>query len=132
MIRNGVAHNDDLAAKSPFLRLSGKGDIDIGNSTLDYLAQATVVADSSGQGGQGLDAMTGLPIPVRLTGPFAAPQFHLEYAALLKGAAQAKVQNAIDKGKQTLTNKLQDALTGKNAAGQPAAAKDLFKDLLGK
>src|SRR5207245_2755111 len=39
-VANGVAHNQDLVAKSPFLRLSGSGDIDVGNGSMNYLAKA--------------------------------------------------------------------------------------------
>src|SRR5260370_15804632 len=46
VIRNGVAHNDDLSAKSPLLRLAGSGDIDIGAHSIDYLINASVVASS--------------------------------------------------------------------------------------
>ena len=34
-IAAGVAHNDDLKAASPFLRLGGAGNIDIGGNALD-------------------------------------------------------------------------------------------------
>ena len=55
-IKNGVAHNEDLDVKSPLFRVAGKGDIDIGNGTLDYITKATVVASTKGQGGADLDA----------------------------------------------------------------------------
>ncbi len=42
-IKNGVAHNKDLLARSPLLRVTGAGAIDIGGSTIDYLAKASVV-----------------------------------------------------------------------------------------
>jgi len=42
-LKNGVAHNEDLDIKAPLFRVSGKGDIDIGNSTIDYVTKATVV-----------------------------------------------------------------------------------------
>ncbi|MGQ0443310.1 MAG: AsmA family protein, partial [Methylophilaceae bacterium] len=41
-IKNGVAHNEDLAMKAPVLRLAkgdSRGDIDIGNETINYLAK---------------------------------------------------------------------------------------------
>jgi len=133
-VHQGVAHNEDLAAKSPFIRLSGKGDIDIGKSTLDYLAQATLVASASGQGGQDLGALRGIPVPVRVSGPFAAPQFHLEFADLLKGAATAKVQQQLDQARQQAGARLQDALkdklpgSAKGSKVDPAEAlKGLFK-----
>ena len=68
-IKNGVAHNSDLAGKSPLLRLGGEGDIDIGNENLDYLVKATVVATAAGQGGKELVDLKGVTVPVKLTGP---------------------------------------------------------------
>ena len=41
---NGVARNDDLAMKSPFIRLGGAGDVNVGAGEMNYLAKATVVA----------------------------------------------------------------------------------------
>ena len=41
-IANGVARNDDLGMKSPFIRLGGAGDI--GAERMDYLAKASGVA----------------------------------------------------------------------------------------
>jgi AsmA protein len=41
-VNNGLAHNDDLLLKSPLLRLSGNGDINIGNDTINYLTNATL------------------------------------------------------------------------------------------
>lgn len=131
-IRGGVAHNEDLSAKSPFLRLGGKGDIDIGNSRLDYLAQATVVATSGGQDGADLSGLRGIPVPVRVSGPFSAPAFHLEYADLLKGMAQAKVQQQVDQVRQQAKDKLQDAIKSKipGAAGKGIDPADALKGLL--
>ncbi|MDQ1342374.1 MAG: hypothetical protein QG571_992, partial [Pseudomonadota bacterium] len=97
-IANGVARNDDLMAKSPLLRLAGAGDIDIGNGRLDYLLKTSVVATSTGQGGKELDAVKGLTVPVRLTGPFAKPDWKIELAGLAGEAAKAKVEEKL-KGK---------------------------------
>src|SRR5712691_2260801 len=36
VIKNGVAHNDDLSAKAPLLRLSGAGNVNIGGNAIDY------------------------------------------------------------------------------------------------
>ncbi|MGZ3238915.1 MAG: AsmA family protein, partial [Burkholderiaceae bacterium] len=58
-IANGVAHNDDLNAKSPLIRVGGAGDIDIANERLDYLVKATVVSTLQGQGGPELQALKG-------------------------------------------------------------------------
>jgi AsmA protein len=103
VIKNGVAHNDDLEVKAPLLRLGGAGDIDVGNSQLNYVARATVVATSKGQGGAELDHLAGLTVPVKLMGPFDAPKVEIDYGALASGAAKAKA-------KEKLQNKLRDLL----------------------
>jgi len=95
VIKNGVARNDDLDVKAPVLRIGGAGDIDIGNSQLNYLAKATVVATSKGQGGADLDHLAGLVIPVKLTGPFDAPKYEIDYGALTSGAAKAKAKEKV-------------------------------------
>ena len=101
IVSNGVARNDDLEVKAPVLRVTGAGDIDIGNSQLNYIAKATVVATSKGQGGADLDHLAGLTVPVKLTGPFDAPKYEIDYRSLAAGAAKAQA-----------TEKLQERLRG--------------------
>jgi AsmA protein len=105
-IANGVAHNDDLSAKSPFLRLSGAGDIDIGNGRLDYLAKASVVATSGGQGAKDLEHLKGLTVPVRASGPFDKLSYKLELAGLAQEAVKAKVEEKKEEIKQQAKDKL--------------------------
>lgn len=81
-IANGVAHNQDLSVKSPFLRLGGAGDIDIGNGRLNYVAKASVVGTSGGQGAKELAHLQGVTVPVRASGPFEHLTYQIEYAAL--------------------------------------------------
>jgi len=111
-IANGVARNDDLAAKSPFIRLAGAGDIDIGNSRLDYLAKASIVNTSAGQGGKGLEHLQGMTVPVRLTGPFDNVSYKLELGALVQEAAKAKLEEQKQQLEKKATDKLQESLKG--------------------
>lgn len=92
-IKSGIAHNEDLTMKAPILRLAkgdSRGDIDIGNETINYLAKPTVVKSLKGQGGADLDSLAGLSIPVKITGTFSAPKYGMDFAAI--GAAAAKSQ----------------------------------------
>ncbi len=99
-IQNGVAHNDDLDVKSPLFRITGKGDVDIGNSSIDYVTSATVVATTKGQGGEDLTQLSGLTVPVRLVGPFDALSYKVDYAAaatnLAKSKAGEKIRGALE------------------------------------
>lgn len=111
-IKDGVAHNEDLAMKSPFLRLAGAGDIDIGRGQMNYLAKASVVASSAGQGGEGLDQLKGLTIPVRVTGPFEALSYKLELGDLVADMAKAKLDEKKDEIKAKAEDKLKSKLKG--------------------
>ncbi|MDA0225536.1 MAG: AsmA family protein [Proteobacteria bacterium] len=91
VIKNGVARNDDLSAKSPFLRLTGAGNIDIGNNSLDYLAKAALVATSKGSGGADTSKLAGVTVPVKLTGSLDAPDWNIDYSALISAGGLGKV-----------------------------------------
>lgn len=109
-IRDGVAHNDDLSAKSPLLRLGGNGDIDIGNSSMNYVAKATVVGSLEGQGGA--DTLKGITVPVRVSGPFDALKYSLDFNALVGEAAKAKIEQKKEEVKSKLEEQLKGGLKG--------------------
>jgi len=113
-IKNGVAESSDLDAKSPFLRLGGAGKVDIGASSIDYLAKATVVNTSGGQQGKELAQLGGLTVPIKLSGPLDQMKYEIQYAAI----ARSLVTNEV-------TDKLKDklGLGGKPAGGAAAAAQ---------
>ena len=86
-IAGGVARNDDLKAQSPFLRLGGAGNLDIGNNAIDYLAKATLAATTKGQGGRDVGNVAGVTIPVKLSGALDNPSWNVDYSGLVGGAA---------------------------------------------
>ena len=109
VIKNGVAHNEDLDVKAPLFRIGGKGDVDIGNSRLDYTTKATVVGTSKGQGGADLEKLSGLTVPVHLHGPFDALQYDVNYGAVAADLAKSK---AGEKVKEKLEERLGGRLKG--------------------
>lgn len=102
-IAAGVARNDDLKAASPFLRLGGAGNLDIGNNTIDYLAKATLAATTKGQGGRDVANVAGVTIPVKLSGALDNPQWNVDYSALL-GSAVGGVTETVKKGAGGVTD----------------------------
>jgi AsmA protein len=96
VIKNGVAHNQDLDVKAPLLRVGGGGDVDIGNSALNYTVKASVVATTKGQGGKGLEQLSGLTVPVRLSGPFDAMKYQVDYGAAAAELAKSKVKGKVE------------------------------------
>lgn len=136
VVRNGVARNKDLLAKSPFLRLTGEGEINLVESRLDYLAKAAVVATSSGQEGKDLADLNGLTIPVRASGPFAALKYKLDFGSAFSAGAKQQFEQKKDELKDRLKSRLPGASAP--AAGDEGAAAtqqkpvDELKDKLKK
>jgi AsmA protein len=113
-ISNGVLRSDDLNGASPLLRLSGAGQVDLANSTLDYLAKPTLVNTATGQGGKELVNLQGIIIPVRVYGSFSAPRYQLDIAEALKQQAVQKLTDKLGKGKNgDLVNTLQNLFNKK-------------------
>jgi len=115
-IKNGVAHNGDLSAKSPFVRITGEGDVNVAQDSLDYVVKAAVVASTTGQGGKERAELTGLTLPVRIYGPYDALKYKMQFSQMLSGA-----------NKEALKEMAKDALK----EGGKAQLKDLGKALLG-
>lgn len=114
-IVNGVLKTDQLAALSPLFRLTGSGDIDLANETINYLASPTVVGSAQGQGGKGLEDLAGLTIPIRLTGSLRAPKYKLDLQTALK-----------QKGADELRGKLADKVLGGDSS-QGAMSQEEFR-----
>jgi AsmA protein len=106
VIKNGVARNDDLSMKAPLFRVSGSGDIDIGNEKINYLAKPTVVSSLKGQGGAELEALNGMTIPVKVTGSFADPKYAPDFAAIAAALAQKNLLGNVAGGKGDAVQKL--------------------------
>ena len=118
-IVNGVLNNDDLSAKSPLLRMSGNGSINLATEQLDYLVKASVVSTLKGQDGADLESLKGLTIPIRLTGPFTAIAWKIDAKNLISG----QTREAIDEKKEALRSRAQEEVKGQ--------LKDRLKGLLG-
>ena len=109
-VNNGVAHNDDLSLKSPLLRLSGNGDINVGQDSMNYLAKATLARTLEGQGGR--DTVGGITVPVRVSGPFSDLKYTLDFGAMLSEAAKQKVEVKKQEVKTRLQDQLKNSLKG--------------------
>lgn len=103
-IADGVVSNGDLAAKSPLLRLTGKGSVNLVSEAIDYRADATLVASLEGQGGRELAELKGIPIPIAITGTLGNPRFNLPIGAIF----EEKARQALDAEKQRLQRRLQE------------------------
>jgi AsmA protein len=128
-IKNGVAHNDDLQAKSPLVRLAGAGDINISEGTMDFTVKASLVATATGQGGKDVADVRGITAPVRISGPFDNLKYSVDVAAL-----------ATDAAKDALARELERRLGGGQAGKAGAqgekpsggSTRDILRGILGR
>jgi AsmA protein len=96
-INKGVARNDDLRASSPLLKLSGAGNLDIGNNGIDYLARATL--------------LRGVGVPVKVYGALDNPSYNVDYTGLaggVVGGTAGAVTDTVKRGASGAT----DAIRG--------------------
>ena len=112
-VRNGVAHNDDLAVKSTVLRITGKGDIDIGHDNLNYDAKAIFAKTEQGKTGT---------LPVNVSGAFDDLKFKVDYAALLTDVAKQR----IDEKKEEVKAKVKEDVKAKAQDELKKGLKGLF------
>lgn len=136
-VAEGVARSRDLSAKSPFLRVDGEGAIDVGRGRIDYLARATVTATPEGQDGAELAALKGLTVPVKLSGPFEAVDYRVQWGAVAAGLLKKRATETLG-GKLGVLERLGGRAP---AASEPAGAasaptkkertKDRLRQLLG-
>lgn len=107
-ITNGVAHNDDLSAKTPLLRLGGAGDVFIAEDRLDYTVKATIVPTLEGQGGPELEQLKGVTIPVRLSGPYSSIAWKVDLGSAAGGRARELVEQRKAQLEQEARKKLEE------------------------
>jgi AsmA protein len=108
-IKAGVAHNEDLVLKSPFLRSGGSGDLDIAAATLDYVVRPTLVASTAGQ--EGRDKLSGITVPVRLHGPLDAIKYEVDTRALVSTELRERLGERLKPG-DALRDQVRDRLRG--------------------
>jgi AsmA protein len=102
-VRNGVAHNEDLAVISTVLRVTGKGDIDIGHDNLNYNAKAIFAKTEHGKTAT---------LPVNVSGAFDDLKFKVDYSALLADVAKQKLDEKKDDMKAKAREDLKKSLKG--------------------
>ena len=104
-VNNGVAHNDDLSLRSELVRVSGAGDINIGNDSVDYRAKAAIARTADGK--------SGITVPVHVNGPYTDLKYTLDYGAMIREAVKQKVDEKVESRKKELENQMQQQLQDK-------------------
>ncbi|NPA72077.1 MAG: AsmA family protein, partial [Gammaproteobacteria bacterium] len=111
-IKQGVVTTKKLSALAPYMRINGSGTVNLPKETLKYLVKAKIVGSDKGQGGQSLSELSGLTIPVKLTGKYTDPSISLDLNSLLESKAKAELEKKKDEVVQDLQKDLQKQLKG--------------------
>jgi AsmA protein len=122
-IVNGVVNNQSLLAKSPYFRLEGSGKAYLLEERLKYSVRPVIVNTPTGQGGEALEELVGIPIPVRIKGNWNNPEFSIELAKILEEQQKAKL-------KQKFDEKVDEKIGEKLEEKVPDELKDKLKDKL--
>ncbi len=109
-IDKGLVNNKDLVAALQYLKVTGQGSANLASDAIDYKLNALVLKippeDKLAEETQDL---SGLTIPVRITGTLTNPKIRPD----LEGLAKEKAKQVIDQEKQKLEEKARDKLKDK-------------------
>jgi AsmA protein len=106
VVKNGVMRNDDLVAELPFMKLTGSGDVNIPQGTVDYNLQARVLRKPEAMAGatpEEIEDFTKTVIPLKITGSLASPTVRPDVESLLRQRVEEEI-------KEKLEDKLKDLL----------------------
>ncbi len=131
-LNKGQATTTDLSMISPFIRLTGKGTVNLPAKALNFRLLPKLVGSTKGQGG--VVDLSGLDIPVTVKGPWSNPSIVPDLKGLLKDPE--KIAKSIKKlGKALKKSKPKDILKNLLGGGQQSGtdtldAGSLLKNLL--
>ena len=108
-LNKGEVSTNNLAMQSPLLRIRGEGKANYLDETLDFLVSTSIVGSLEGQGGQDIDELRDVTIPINVSGKWADPKFKLVFDDVLK----QKAQKEIDRGLEKLGVEIKDEKTKK-------------------
>ena len=122
-----------LKIASPMLRITQgmPATLDLVNDQLDIMVNVSVVNTSTGQDGKALADLKGVTVPVRVSGPFSAPGYQVQWEEVSSDA----VKDAIKGGLMDLLANQPDKTSGPMSKPPTDPAKsigDALKGLLGK
>ncbi|WP_300378934.1 AsmA family protein [Henriciella sp.] len=105
-VQDGAANIERLILTNPVFSVTGDGQIDLGDRTLDM--KLTPAVDSSGQGNTSAIQLNGIPVPLRVTGSWGSPRF----APDISGLQSALTKSATDKLRQQLGGNIRTIISG--------------------
>jgi AsmA protein len=119
-IRSGAVNTPQSSLKSPFIRVNAVGTADLVKETLDFRVEPKAVGSLKGQGDD--SQLSGVMVPVLVSGTFSAPKFRPDLSA----AAKKEIEKQIFESKEA-----QKLLEKDEVKPFEKTAKDALKGILG-
>lgn len=116
-VSDGVMATDNLRLLNPFVRLEGRGLVNVGAQTIDMRLTPRAVNNAQGQGGD-LN-IAGLGIPFRVTGPWSRVSFRPALEDVVQNQLRDILSQRGSEGDNPL-GRLGEALFGRTPAATPA------------
>ncbi|HML13839.1 MAG TPA: AsmA-like C-terminal region-containing protein [Xanthobacteraceae bacterium] len=128
-IKDGQARTDDLRFVGPFVRVTGSGNANLVDKTLDFRLDPKLVTSSAAPTSGAESGSIG--VPVLVNGPWSKPQIYADLPGILTNPAAAlgKLRagdKALPGGAGNLTKQLDDLIGGRDGGG----LGDLLKQLI--
>lgn len=93
-ITDGIAQVQSLKLVNSVLDISGSGQLNLGGQSLDL--KLTPSIDRAGQGTASTVKLNGIPIPLRISGSWAAPKFSPDFSGVSNALQASARQQALD------------------------------------
>lgn len=113
MLDHGLLRTDDLRAETEYVKVSGRGVIDIASTALDYRLTAELYKIPPEGAGAEMTAVRAAEIPLTITGTIADMKVRPDFNALIKGRVKEEVAKKVEEQQEKLQQKLEDKLGDK-------------------
>ena len=119
-ITRGILTNNDFKMLGPLVRVTGKGTVNMPDQTLNYRVEPKLAATLEGQGGSG--DVTGIEVPIVISGPWSNPSFTPDLAAIISNPDGIKdvIDSVKEDGGKGLLQGILGGGGGSDASGDAA------------
>lgn len=106
IIKNGVIHNKDLRAATPFTRVIGQGNVSLPKETLNYVATVKLTNSRDIESKKSFEKMSAVPLDIYIRGTFDKPQIKADFSKALKMIVKKELKKHEQKLKEEAKAKI--------------------------
>jgi AsmA protein len=98
VVTDGIMRNNDLVADLPFMQLTGSGDVNIPDGTVNYSLKARVFEKPEALEAatpEEIEDFTKTVVPLKITGPLSDPKVRPDVEALLRQRVEEELEDVV-------------------------------------